>query len=331
VTGRALVFSDAQIIRLATEEFVTVAGDDWYERRRDDPEGVFFRKMSDQGPRRNTDGSTRQGIYCLTASGKLLAYKNHHDPEVMRDVLKKALADWKKLPASETKPGAVKIEDGDKVDARYSRSLPEGGLIVKVYTRILDTDGKDELCHGTCKFPGGHRAARDHLWLTKTEWESLIVKDAKKGDTMALPKAIARRIAMFHLVDGTRGEVASWTAKQVRRQEMTLTVEEVDGKRVRMRLDGSVLLATDENATKADRGYDARLLGYIEFDSDKKTLTRFEVVALGDHWGETPLTRGARAGRKPLGVAFELGTRAAADRVPPQAARDFNYYMGRGR
>src|SRR5579883_3274495 len=107
--GRELVFSDKEIIRLATEEFITVAGDDWYQRRRDDPEGVFFRKMSDQGPRRNTDGSTRQGIYCFTASGKLLAYKNHHDPEVMKAVLKKAVIAFEDLPESERKPGAVKI------------------------------------------------------------------------------------------------------------------------------------------------------------------------------------------------------------------------------
>jgi hypothetical protein len=329
VTGRALVFSDPEIIRLATEEFVAVAGDDWYQRRRDDPEGVFFRKVSDQGPRRNTDGSTRQGVYCLTASGKLLAYKNHHDPDVMRDVLKKALADWKRLPESERKPGAVKIDDGDKVDARYARTPPPGGVIVKVYTRILDADDKNALCRGTCKFPGGDRAARDHLWLTREEWQSLIPKDAKKGDAMALPAAVARRLTLFHLVDGTRGETLSWTEKQVRQRRLTLTVEEAGDKRVRLRLDGAVLLATTVDAAKADRGFDARLLGHIEYDREKKALTRFDVVALGDHWGETIYTRGARPGRKPLGIAFELSSGAAADRVPPQAARDFNNYLGR--
>jgi hypothetical protein len=329
--GRELVFSDKEVIRLATEEFVAVAGDDWYQRRRDDPEGVFYRKMSDQGPRRNTDGSTRQGIYCFTASGKLLVYKNHQDPEVMKGVLKKALADWKKLPESERKPGAVKIDEGDKVDARYSRTLPDGGLIVNVYTRILDVDGKDELCHGSCKFVGGDRSARDHMWLTKTEWETLMPKEPRKGDSLPLPKAIARRMILFHLVDDTRGEVSAWTEKQLRQHEMSLTVEDVSDRRIRLRLNGNALLATNDDTLRADRGYDARLLGYIEYDRAKKTIVRFDVVALGDHWGETALTRGARAGRQPLGIVFELSTGVAADRVPPQAAREINHYLGRGR
>src|SRR6478672_1245892 len=61
---------------MATEDFVPVTADDWYQRRRQDAEGEFFRKVADQGPRKGEGGSTRQGIYCLTAAGQLLNYKN---------------------------------------------------------------------------------------------------------------------------------------------------------------------------------------------------------------------------------------------------------------
>ena len=47
-----LAFSDPEIIKLATEDFVPVTGDDWYQRRRQDAEGEFFRKVADQGPRK---------------------------------------------------------------------------------------------------------------------------------------------------------------------------------------------------------------------------------------------------------------------------------------
>ena len=47
---------------MANEEYIAVAGDDWYQRRRDDAEGQFFRRVADQGPRKGTGGSTRQGI-----------------------------------------------------------------------------------------------------------------------------------------------------------------------------------------------------------------------------------------------------------------------------
>src|SRR5215211_689002 len=104
------------MIRLASKEFVPVSADDWYQRRRDDAEGEFFRKVADQGPRKGKGGSTRQGIYCFTASGKL------------------ALKRFEALPASEREPGSVKVPDHGKVDARYARTPPEGGLILRAYT-----------------------------------------------------------------------------------------------------------------------------------------------------------------------------------------------------
>ena len=75
------------MIRLASKEFIPVSGDDWYQRRRNDSEGEFFRKVADQGPRKGKGGGTRQGIYCFTASGKLLAYKNAQDARVMRETI----------------------------------------------------------------------------------------------------------------------------------------------------------------------------------------------------------------------------------------------------
>ena len=318
------------MIKLAKDEFIPVTGDDWYQRRREDAEGEFFRKVADQGPRKGVGGSTRQGIYCFTASGKLLAYKNHQDPDVMRSVAEQALAEFKNLPAEEREPGAVKVPDADKPDPRYHRAPPPGGLVVNVYTRILDHDDKGEFCKGSCKTAGGDQSARDHLWLTKAEWQGLVPKDAKTGDHFPMPAAIARRVARFHTVDNTRGEPPFWSDQEVRKSEMTWTVEEATPAKVRLRLDGSVLVATDADTQKAKRGYDAKLLGYLEYDPAKKEIGRFDLVVLGDFWGDGTYTRGGREGRQPLGIAFELakGDRPA-DRVPPQAAREINAYLGK--
>src|SRR5262245_26183831 len=130
---------------MATEDYVPVAADDWYQRRRNDAEGEFFRGVANQGPRKGEGGSTRQGIYCLTADGKLLAYKNAGQaPDEMRETLRLGLREWGKLPDERRKPGAVKVDDAVKDDPQYERRPPPGGLIVKVYTRILDRD-KGEL------------------------------------------------------------------------------------------------------------------------------------------------------------------------------------------
>jgi hypothetical protein len=316
---------------MATDDYVPVAGDDWYQRRREDAEGEFFRGVADQGPRKGEGGATRQGIYCLTADGKLLAYKNAgQNPEVMRETLRQGLREWQKLPGERRKPDAVNVEDLTKIDSQYARTPPPGGLIVNVSTRILDHD-KDSFCRGTCRTLGGEASARDHLWLTEAEWRSLIPAEPRKGDRAPVPAAIAERILRFHLTDNTRGEPNMWRRDDIRSKELTLTVEEVTPAAVRLRLDGSALLANRADVEKAERGFDVRLLGYLGYDRSTKAIDRFELVAAGDHWGEGTFTRRARPGKMPLGVAFELSKdKSGADRVPPQAAREVNGYFGRG-
>lgn len=318
---------------MAKEKYVPVTGDDWYERRRQDAQGEFFRKVADQGPRKGQGGSTRQGIYMLTADGKLLAYKNAgQNPDVMREVLKQGLAEWARLPEERRKPGAVKVDDLERIDKRYDRAPPLGGLIVSVYTRILDKNGKGEWCKGSCASPGGDAAARDHLWLTKSEWLELVPADPKSGDKLPLPAAIAERMIRFHLIDNTRGEPPMWRKEEVRTSKLTLTVQEVTDAAVKLRLDGNVLVSTDLDLTKAARGFDARVTGFLSYDRQQKAMNKLEIVAFGDHWGEATFTRNARDGRKPLGVVFELSrSDSAADRVPPQGIRDIDLYYGTGR
>jgi hypothetical protein len=322
-----LTFADPEVIRMAREEFIPVAADDWYQRRRNDAEGEFFRKVADQGPRKGAGGSTRQGVYALTAGGKLLAYRNHHDPLVMRSVLAQALRAWRKLPEDQRKPGAVKVTDAGKADAAYDRAPPAGALIVSVYTRILDKTPAGEFCAGSCQVPGGDRSARDHLWLTEAEWKALLPASPRQGAKVAVPAALAHRLARFHLLDNTRGEPPAWRRQEVRSLKIGLTLAEVSDTAVTLRLEGSALLATAADPPRAARGYDARLLGWLRYDRKKRVFDRFNVVAVGEHWGESALTRRARPGRTPLGVAFELSRGEPADRVPPQGSRWLAGYL----
>ncbi|MFO0843327.1 MAG: hypothetical protein U0797_13170 [Gemmataceae bacterium] len=328
MAGRALAFADAELIKLASKTFVPVAGDDWYQRRRQDDEGEFFRKVADQGPRKGAGGGTRQGIYCLTASGKLLAYKNALDASVMLDTLRQALRRWNALPAAERKPAALELPGPGNVDRDFARTPPEGGLILKCYTRILDRDDKGRYTRGTCKFSGGDRAARDHVWLTKSEWQSLLPTEPRAGERFATPAGIARRLLRFHLADNTRGEPDFWAPEDVRQSDLTWTVREVSDGAVELGLTGTALLATAADPKSAPRGYDVALAGRLRYDRAKKAITQLDIVAVGEHWGEGTYTKGARPGRTPLGVSFELcpGTEPA-DRVTPQAAREVGAYL----
>jgi hypothetical protein len=317
-------------VRLATEDYVPVAGDDWYTRRRADAEGEFFRRVADQGPRAGVGTSTRQGIYCFTASGKLLACRNSQDPAVMREVFRAGLAAWRKLPAAERAPGAQSVGNLGRVDADYDRTPPEGGLILNVFTRSLDGDCQIGFADALCKQGAGDEAARDHLWIRADEWRALVPAQPRKGETVPVPGSIVMRIARFHLVDDTRGEPPHWLPDQVRSAKMTLTVEEVTGASVRLRLDGSALMSTEADADRSSRGFDVSLLGYVSYDRTAAAITRFDLVAVGQHWGEGTYTRGARLGRTPLGIVFELAKGdAPADRIPPQGARELRTYLSR--
>lgn len=254
-------------------------------------------------------------------------YRNHSDPNVMRAVLAQGLKEWQKLPEAERKPGATQVGAPRKLDANYSRALPAGALVLNVYTRILDKDRSGDYCVGTCNMPGADQAARDHLWLTAQDWKALVPKQPRKGDTLPIPNRLVQRIARFHLLDNTRGEPPNWTREEVRTAKLRLTVDEVTPKAVILRLEGSVLLATSANPAEAERGFDVRLLGYLRYDTAKRAFDRFDVVALGEHWGQGPFTHGARPGRTPLGVAFELARGdSPAEQVPPQGARHLQSY-----
>lgn len=318
-------------MQLASEAFVPVVGDDWYQRRRLDAEGEFFRAVSDQGPRRHegAGGPTRQGLYLLTASGELLGYRNHHDPKVMLRVIQEALASWRALPAAARAPGAVDVPAlaSAELDARYHREPPRGGLVLRAHSRVLERDGEGG--YTTCStLPTGARGLRptqDHVWIRSQEWRALVpALDARVGDRIALPSTLTRRLCRFHLVDATRGEPPFWGPGEVRAR-WSLTVSAIEGDAVTLALSANFDLGGEA------RGFEGALRGRLVFSRGQGRFSAVELVGLGVHWGEGRWTPGARPGRTPLGFVFELiDAEVPTNRVPPQAGRDLEgYYQAR--
>jgi hypothetical protein len=195
---------------------------------------------------------------------------------------------------------------------------------VKVFARILDVkDGG--FCRGACESAGGMKAARDFLWLTADDVNAMIPTKNEIGFQYAMPPSVAGRVARFHLVDNTQGEPNFWKKTDVRKIDLTLTVTAATAEVVTLRLDGAILLSNCK-----DRGYDARLGGTLLYNLKAKTFDRFDVAAVGDHWGDDTVTSsGSRPGKTPFGIAFSLADpKRPSDRVPPQAARDWSIYMG---
>lgn len=289
---RASTFADPEIVELLKSRFVPVAIDQAYQRRQQDTEGDFYRRIAAQGPRDDFD-STTQGFYIATPGGDLLLYNNNRDPDKVRRLMQQKLEEFEsQVPTNASVP---KLQP-TKVDPRYNVSPPEGGLVVRVRAKVLDgyeptTDRWRAIFQSAL--------ARDNLWISKSEHEALA--------SGSVPQSLQERLARFHLVDNTRGEPPMWKSQEIRALEMTLQ----NGK-----LTGTVHLET----ARGDRGFQADLLGFV--DTQNGRVVRFDLVALGEFWGEGPFTRGAPRGRFPLAISCMLADGSdIADRIPPQASR----------
>jgi hypothetical protein len=298
--------------------------------------------------------------YCVTADGRRL------EEGGLEIDLRKALDRWEALPEAGRAPGAVAVGDAGPPDPRYALPRPPaGGSILRSHGRVFmraaggalryvlgndlwfDPEGRQTGETGPRSGESGsiRQAQPDHVWLTEAEAKSLMALDPRKGDRVPLPAALADRLLRFHLnplrIYGRQG--SDWLdRKDVRAGDLALTVEAVAAGSVRLRLDGVARFgqAPPEDVAQGafaclDRwGYDARVLGYVEYDSAARVLTRFDVVALGDFFGRLGLGPGAasRVGLQPMGFAFELikGERPA-DRLPPGRVRTSADYFEMGR
>ena len=310
--------------KVVKESFIPVVADDWYQRRRQDAEGEFFRGVANQGPRKGKGGSTRQGIYTLTADGKLLSYKNAgQNAEATLDAIEQGLRAWKKIPAAKRKPGAVKVDDDPETDEQFHRSLPKGAQVLSVFTRLIEPcDGGYQATK--CETGKGDQPGRDHFWLTAKELADLADPNAKQGSTKNLSKHVLMRIARFHLLDNTRGEPPDWEDDEVRKIEIALKCKSADEGKIVWTIDGSALMNTKNDK----RGCKAMLAGEWTVDRKAKRITAGDLVALGEHWGESPLTRGAPPGKAGIGIVFTIPkNEKIASQVPPQFARHVRYYL----
>lgn len=273
-----------------------MAADDWYQRRRKDETGTFFRKVASQGPR--DPKGTQQGHYVLTAQGKLLGYNNNRGPEKRLEMMKEALKKWTTLPAADQK-GAIPAKG--ESDANYSPEFPEGAQIVKVFTRGLN-EKSQKLAAGQV----GSQAGVDHLWLRKPEVVELETLIAEGGGEISV--GLGLRIVRFHLRDNTRGEPRDWKTEEVKKWALA-----VDGKG---KMTGEFLI----DSADGELGYQGDLSGELAIQAG--VLTKFDLLVLGKHWGSGQFTGGARPGKTALGQVFRLvDGKQARDRIPPQSMR----------
>ncbi len=284
---RESTFADPTIVKLLQTRFIPVAIDQAYQRRQKDNEGRFYQKIANQGPRKIGRGTT-QGLYTADAAGTLLAFTNNRGAQRVQRMLQTALQKHQPVKVAAITKGLP--------DARYNPQPPEGGLVVRVTSKILSGYEEPE---NEFRRIFQTSLGRDNLWIRADEHTKLA-----KGQ---LPKSLLKRLARYHLVDNTRGEPTMWRENEI---------EKLEGKITNGQLRATVQLKT----TKGDRGYHTQLLGKLEIKNGR--VTRLDLVAKGQFWGEGTYTRNAPKGKFPLAIAFTLADgKDAADTIPPQGSR----------
>ena len=314
------------------------------------------------------------GMFCVTAGGKRLGDKVPWK-SLPRKALEEwnALAESERRPGAVAvasggavdpqrpvqtpPPGGLIL----KVYVRYLARDPEGKLrhasrqdfasrerLVEWF-KVERPDVLNYLDHAVLGAGYLYEANPDFMWLTEAEWKSLLPADPRVGSRFAVSEAITKRLFIYQL-DPTfaLGESNGWPrgAKDVRAGELTAVVEEASARAVRLRLEGFALLGQPFDPAlpppsarpgKRGVGFEPRLLGYLTYDRQKKAVTRFDTVAVGDAYG-IPEGDGRyyyRPGRQPLGVAFELAKGdTPAEQVVPRGGwgvQRMKSYLGTGK
>lgn len=285
---RASTFASPQVVQFLKTKAIPVAIDQAYQRRQQDTEGEFYRRIVQQSPRKDFGNNTTQGLFMASASGDFLGFTNHRSPDRVMQMLNDAL---QKAPR-----GQVAAIVRRTVDRRYNPEPPDGGLIVRVQAKILSGYEPAE-----SQFQQIFQTAlsRDNLWITKSEHTALA--------SGRVPTSLVTRIARFHLVDNTRGEPPMWETAEIQSADMSVRDAELRGR---------FHLATADGR----RSYEATLRGELQVEDGR--VVRLDAVVLGTFAGEGRYTRNAPKEPFPLAISFTLADGSdIADSVPPQGGR----------
>jgi len=272
--------------------------------------------------------------------------------------LEGALAAFAKLPEKDRKP---EIEPRGTYDPNLTGAdvvAPPGTTFVNVYCRPLDrrpddtfaaADGLDMTEFGGKGRRDFSEPQRDSLWLTAAEAASLLPKELRKGQTLAVPTPLRSRMFLFYLYNWFANSGGGfWGPNHLKSAELSLTVDEVTDRSVRLVMNGAghFVLRNKVGAymphghvfqvdgresgqvglpAEYESTYDAKLFGFVEFDRITGKITRFDAVGLGDykgHWVHVLKVKPV-----PLGFAFQLDTR----KLDPEQERHAPFGLSRAR
>jgi hypothetical protein len=252
------------------------------------------------------------------------------DLRLRQKELAAVLEEFRSLPESERRP---QLEDpgSARPPQRPVPRPPPGGLVVRGFCSYLRGDPSkggrivrsQEFYYRENPDRWAAETQSDMLWLTQAEWQSLVPGDPRPGAKAEVAEEIQKRFFSTIAIDYLEGSV---NALKPRGTRMTLTVERVTPEAIEMRLDGYGRMGRDleEELRKKpnSRGCEIRLLGFVSYQRSRAAIDRFDVVGIGEAWGNKMeyVSREIRVEPYPwrYGIACELVSGDSPyDRIPP--------------
>lgn len=316
-------------MRALAKRFVCVADEVFRLQKGKDADARFFRSFCEEGHYggRKRPSNTRQGIYCVSADGSFLASINTRKAASVARMMREALDRFAKLPAKARRASDARREELGKVQ-RIEARFPEDGLVLRVATRDLP---------GTERQQWWHEKARnlDWAWFLRKELYGLlpVERDAdtwKLGARVPVDAELVERVVRCHLVDNVRGQTSAFGKRDVRRAELEVWADRLEGSVVHLRYAGKTLARAESGAWP--RGFETKLEGRARWDREKGRFTEFVLVAEGERWGRTRFNSreqrrkrsrtpkddaSARTRREPIAVLLELLPATQSLRVAP--------------
>jgi len=280
-------------------------------------------------------------LVVVTAGGQVVS-KNEF--KLRKKDMEGLLKEYARLPKEQRTPAIADTATAQPPKPAVPQP-PANGLIVRGYCTYLRHDDRKRVVRAGEFYykenPDRWMAETqsDLLWLTESEWKSLIPATPKVGDRSEVAQAIQKRFYSTIGIDYMEGSVNSLPA---RKTTMSLTVEKVDEQLLALRLDGHAHLGKELDAKLRSqpnsRGCEMRVRGVLHYDRKKQAITRLDVVGVGQAWGNKMdyVRREIRLDQYPwmYGIACELVTGdAPQDRIPPYNLLHYNstgpYFEGR--
>lgn len=284
--------------------FVPAADEVWRLQNDDDPECRFFRSSVTGNTARF--GGTLQGTYIFAPDGKLLERRNSNSATQILEIMERALARWRELPAERRRPTAENF----RAQFRWENSYPADGLVLSRFARDLPVDGRPS-SQPTKPYN------QDAVWFSRAEARRWVPQSREIGSRRVVPAVSAERLAFVALADNVRGQTIPFHKTETSGTRLETQVTAVRDNLIDIRITG----VTRANAKGPwlyepnywqpsrdwPRSVTTRVAGEATFDAKRGVFVAFRLVALGERRGQTGNNgRGRDTGPRGIGFALRL-------------------------